>query len=121
MSETTKESGSAAGREFPTLAVMGVFTGRVLEEKGMGGIHEVMDHFYPGIMTIGVAAMQPTAALEVGRQIPNAPPWREGDDWRDYGTRALAALGPTCTIVGPHHVTEQQKTEAFAAFGKATP
>ena len=49
MTETTKA--------FDSLAVAGVYTGMVLEEGG--GIHEVMDHLYPGIMTLGTAVMQP--------------------------------------------------------------
>jgi hypothetical protein len=105
-------------KAFGTLAVMGVFTGRVLEEHGFGRIHEVMDHLYPGIMTMGVAAMAEQAAAEIGRQVPGALPWTEGDDWRDYGRRAVAALGPTLNIIGPHRVTTEEADAAFDAMGK---
>jgi hypothetical protein len=103
-------------KTFPTLAVCGVLSGRVLEEKGFSGIHEVMDHFYPGIMTMGVAAMGDAAADEVARQVPTAPRWKESDDWREYGARCLSILGPTLDLVGPHRVTTDDAGKAFAKF-----
>ena len=106
-------------KTFGTLAVLGVFTGRVLEEKGFAGIHEVMDHLYPGIMTLGIAAMAKQAAAEIGRQVPGAVPWTEGDDWRDYAAHAIETLGPALAILGPHRVTTEEADAAFNAMGKS--
>lgn len=88
-------------KTFSTLAVMGVYTRRVLEDHGFPAILEVMDHFYPGISNIGAAAMQSNAAKEIKRQIPNAIPWEKGDDWRDYAKRAVELLGPQVKLDGP--------------------
>lgn len=100
-------------KEFPTLAVMGVLTGIVLEERGFGGIHEVFDFFYPGIMTLGVAAMSPKAAAEVKRQLPEAPEMEEGEDYRVYAKRAIKALGKTVSLTGPHDVNDAEIGAAF--------
>ncbi len=107
-------------KEFPTLAVMGVYTGFVLGKgpDGFAGIHEIMDHFYPGIMTIGVAAMSEDAADEVAFQRPevkNVP----GDpkDWEAYAAACLAALGPTLKLDGPLNTDEGTIRKAFADFG----
>jgi hypothetical protein len=56
------------------------------------------------------------AADEVARQVPTAPRWKEGDDWREYGARCLSILGPTVDLVGPHRVTTDDAGKAFAKF-----
>ena len=88
-------------KAMPTLGVLGVYTGRVLKEHGFGEIHEVFDHFYPGIMTLGCAAMAEDAAAEVARQVPGCVPWKDDDDWQEYARRGLEAFGPTIELDGP--------------------
>jgi hypothetical protein len=57
-------------KELPTLGVVGAFTGRLLKEGGFGEIHEVFDHLYPGIMTLGLVAMAEPAKIYLGATIP---------------------------------------------------
>lgn len=90
-------------KEFDTLAVLGVYTGRVLEEGGMNGIHEVMDHFYPGIMTIGLAVMADRAKEEVLAQHPELAELPEctGESYKDFVIEALKKLPKTLPLEGP--------------------
>ena len=104
-------------KEFSTLAVAGVYTGRVLEHGGMNGIHEVMDHLYPGIMTIGIAAMADRASDVIGEQLPAlAALGKPTDDgWQAYADSVVKHLGPTLWVSGPDPVS---KAEISAAFGR---
>lgn len=106
-------------KSFPTLAVMGAYTGYLLEEGKFGQIHEVMDHFYPGIMTIGVGAMQPNAAAEIKRQRPEVADV-PGDPakYREFAEASVAALGATMDLEGPIDVSKGEAEEAFRNFGK---
>jgi len=48
---------AVTARTFKTIAVLEVYGGLVLEDGGFGDVQDVMDHFWPGIMTLGCAAM----------------------------------------------------------------
>lgn len=91
-------------RELPTLGVLGIATGKVLEDGGFAKIHEALDHLYPGIMTIGCAAVAQTAAKEVMRQHPEISDLGEctSDNYVDYARRALDKFGPSIILDGPH-------------------
>jgi hypothetical protein len=99
MSETTK-----AQKEMPTLGVLGVATGILLKQGGFGEIHEVFDHLYPGIMTLGVAHMSGTASREILRQVPGIADLGEcnGENYERYAHAGLAKFGPTILVEGPH-------------------
>ncbi len=110
---------TAKAKTFPTLAVVGVYTGTLLQNGGFGALHDVMDHLFPGVMTIGVAAMQPTAAKYLAAHVSglaDLPP--VGDDWRAFADEAVARFGDTITVVGPLNVSEEDIAAAFAAFGR---
>lgn len=108
-------------KAFPTLAVAGVYTGRLLAPGGFGDIHEVMDHLFPGIMTIGVAAMADVASAEVARQLPQlATLGKPGDnDWQQYADRVVRELGPELSMHGPMAISDAAIGAAFDRF--ATP
>ena len=91
-------------KPMPTLGVMGVYTGILLKQGGFGEIHEVMDHFYPGIMTIGVAMMADTAKREVLRQRPECLKLPDCEDigYERFAARALATFGESIELDGPH-------------------
>jgi hypothetical protein len=98
------------------LAVFGVVTGCLLEAEKFAEIHEVMDHFYPGIMTIGLAAMLQTAIKEVERQVPRVKDFPYTGDYEAYGKSVLAAFGPTIELDGPLEINEAEVKVAFAKF-----
>ncbi len=87
---------------FPTLAVLGAYSGICLD--GFSGIHEVFDHFYPGIMTLGVASMAKTGSKEILRQHPEISELPEctQKNWREYSRIALEKFGSTMGLEGPH-------------------
>lgn len=96
-------------KALPTLGVLGVYTGRVLSVGGFDQIHEVLDHFYPGIMTLGCAMALPTAQKEVLRQVPavaEIPSPGNNAEWgakvSAYAALALEKFGPTIELEGPH-------------------
>ncbi len=91
-------------KPLPTLGVLGVYTGLVLKQGGFSEIHDVMDHLYPGIMTLGCAHMAGTARKEVLRQHPEFAELPECDsgNWEQFASDALAKFGPTIDVVGPH-------------------
>jgi len=106
-------------KEFSTLAVMGVVTGHVLEEGGFGRIHEVFDHLYPGIMTIGVAAMAANAKAEILRQHPQlatTPSVVEGK-WKYAAEQYVLTYGETLEVYGPVNVSNADIESAFAKMG----
>lgn len=91
-------------KQLPTLGVLGVYTGIVLKKRGFEEIHEVFDHLYPGIMTLGVAHMAGTARKEVLRQHPEFAelPKCDGSNYEQFAADALAKFGETIPIDGPH-------------------
>jgi hypothetical protein len=94
-------------KQFSTLAAVGVATGIVMENEGMSGIHAVFDHFYPGIMTVGLLAMAEPAKDAVLSQVPalrdfiaeNGRPTKFNYD--TWGRRAVKAIGATVELTGP--------------------
>lgn len=121
-----------AFKSFKTVTVLGIYSGLVLEEGGFGGMHEVMDHFYPGIMTMGAAMMGERGAKEVVRQhpelvkvgLPKGSPY-EGKHsklgWKAWRDKALASLPPTLKLKGPLEVDHTEiRAEIQASSGKRT-
>lgn len=88
-------------KSFPTLAVLGAYTGIVLEERGFGGIHEVFDFFYPGIMTLGVAAMSENIKQLLLANVPELEGWNDVSrlGWEKFAKEALAHFGETISLV----------------------
>ena len=89
-------------KAFPTLAVLGVWSGVCLER--FSDIAEVMDHLYPGIMTMRQAMMQPQAAAIIAAQHPELSglPDIAEVGWRDFvASPEVSALGPTLDVSGP--------------------
>ncbi len=109
-----------AQKELPTIGVLGVYTGRTLGDgkggNGMAEIGEVMDHFYPGIMTLGMASMANTASREVLRQVPTVAELEQPADWRTgydvYREKAIEKFGPTISLDGPHGTGNPDMREA---------
>lgn len=100
-------------KAFPTLAVFGAYTGRLLVEGGFGDIQEVFDHLYPGIMTLGISAMAQRAKQHLGEVMPVLGELEEvhGDDWRSLAKAAVEMLGDTLSIDGPLENIDPLKTE----------
>ena len=97
-------------KTFPIEDVLTVVTGIML--KTGADFQGVMDVLYPGIMTIGCAAMQETASEEILRQHPKirevlrtAPDPRQYEDFLQY---MRIHFGPTLEIEGPHEVSGDQ-------------
>lgn len=93
-----------ANKPLPTLGVLGVYTGILLKKEGFGEIHEVMDHLYPGIMTMGLAYMAKTASKEILRQHPEfaSLPHCTKTNYQEFAAKALSTFGETITVDGPH-------------------
>jgi hypothetical protein len=89
-------------KNFNTLDVLSVYTGRLMNT--MDGVYEVMDHFYPGIMTLGIAAMQKTASKEILRQLPQlgSLPTIDGLNFIEEGRKAIEKFGNELALSGPH-------------------
>jgi hypothetical protein len=87
-------------KTFSTAAVLGVYTGRILNSDGFAPIHEVMDFFFPGIMTLGCAHMLDVASAEVARQYPDVVdlgPCTE-TNYQEYYGDALVKYGTTMAL-----------------------
>ena len=89
-------------KQLPTLGVLGLYTGICL--KSFSEIHKTLDHFYPGIMTLGVAAMGETARREILRQHPELAelPKCTSANYKQYAADALTRFGEAIPLVGPH-------------------
>jgi hypothetical protein len=105
-------------KNFPTVSVLTVSTG-VMLEKG-ADFQSVMDHFFPGIFTLGCVAMQPTAAKEIYRQLPEvkafADFWGEinADNCEAFLCATIERYGETLPLDGPLDVSNEQIESAFA-------
>jgi hypothetical protein len=114
-------------KTFRMVALAGVVTGVVLEPKGFGAISEVFEHLFPGIYTLGIAAMADTAAAEVRRQVPALGTYIDGhslagvstDGLGDWCRWLVAEVGESAAIVGPMDVTKAQAAECFGRLRKA--
>lgn len=109
-------------KKFKTLAVVGAHSGKLLEHGGFGDIHDVFDHLYPGIMTLGVAAMADSAARELLAQEPRLMMFDEvayqklGID--SFKHAAIGVLGESVEIDGPVHVSKTDIKSAFDAMAE---
>ena len=100
---------------FPTAGILGAFTGVVLVDRGFNDIHDVLDHLFPGIMTLGCAAMQPHAAIEILRQHPSIVDLGPctSENYQEWYTDAIDKFGPTMEIDGPLEVSDIEISRAF--------
>lgn len=112
-------------KELPLVDVLTVATGIMLA-KG-ADFQGVMDHFYPGIMTIGCAAMQPAAADEIQRQHPKMREFIRVHGGglsgnvqaiEDFVQLARTCFGQTLTLEGPLEVSNAEVADAFLAFAR---
>lgn len=90
-------------KAFPTTAVLGLYTGRVLSTEGFGPIHECADHLCPGIMTHTFPSLAGALRAEVLRQHPGLerlPPCTR-ENWETWTLARLEELGPTMVLEGP--------------------
>jgi len=78
-------------KPFPTLGVVGAWSGRLLKDRGFGEIHEVFDHLYPGIMTLGLVAMSQHAAEYLHRTVPGLAnfPMVTDENWQEMAELPL--------------------------------
>lgn len=90
-------------KAFPTIAVAGAYTGCLLEKGKFGDIHEVFDHFYPGIMTLGLASMSKTVSAHLAKVIPRMTelPDVTPENYQDVARLAVEMFGPTIELDGP--------------------
>lgn len=83
-------------KALPTLGVFGLWTGKVLSDFGV--IHEVFDHFYPGIGQIGCCMMAEQAKAEIEKQLPIVKDWPYREPVDDYAAELVKAFGPTIDL-----------------------
>lgn len=90
-------------KPFSTLAVVGAWSGVLLEEKGFGRIHEVFDHLYPGIMTLGLVAMADSTTSYLAKTIPGLLdlPSINRENYQSISGLAFAKFAPTIMVEGP--------------------
>lgn len=112
-------------KSFPTRAVAGVATGVALEDNAIIGISNVMDLFYPGIMTIGTAAMQPHARDEIYRQHPDLKDFVEThgipvgltpEACEEWASKCEQSLGLVLQLEGPLEVSHNVAKKHFDDF-----
>jgi hypothetical protein len=108
-------------KTFRIVPVLGILTGRVLEEDGYSSIHELMDHFFPGIMTMGSVIMQPIARRAITEQYPflkdiSIP----GEDWEGWLKKELPRLPGWLDLTGPIEVDPKERIELAANFLSAS-
>lgn len=104
-------------KPFPTADVMTVATGIKLADDA--DFHSVMDHLFPGIMTIVCAAMQPRAAQELKRQHPKISEIMRIESPKNYGaflSLATVCFGDTLAVSGPIEVSDDEVQAAFDAL-----
>jgi hypothetical protein len=111
-------------KNFPVGDVLTVATGIMLANGS--DFHGVMDHFCPGIMSIGCAAMQQNAADEIMRQHPKVREFcrvnkqirgETTEQWcRDFLSLAKVHFGDTLELLGPHDVPADVIQAAFDQF-----
>lgn len=90
-------------KPFPTTAVLGLYTGRVLTKDGFDPIHAVADHLYPGIMTRDLLGLADAMQQETKRQhstLARLPP-RTATNYEEWTRKRLKELGETMIVEGP--------------------
>jgi hypothetical protein len=89
-------------KTFDTSAVLATYSGRVL--KDFSEIHHLLDHLYPGIMTLGCAMVLPEARATIERQHPGIneidrpADWTDAEQRLDYLRRAESVFGATMAL-----------------------
>ena len=113
-------------KNFPTSAVLATYSGRVL--KDFSEIHHLLDHLYPGIMTLGCAMVLPEARATILRQHPgidqiDAPAdWSDAEQRLDYLRRAEGVFGATMALDNGPNASEFNgllfELESLSGMGK---
>lgn len=106
-------------KQFRTIDVLTVLTGIKLSQDA--DFHIVMDHFFPGIMTIGCAMMQPKAAAVIEDQLLeqdlSTPNFKcTSGNYKEWLNSALEVLPEFIEIEGPFGISEEEIEEAFSKF-----
>lgn len=105
-------------KHFKTEAILTVTSGINLGD--FAWVHELMDFLFPGIMTIGVAAMSQIARTELLRQHPSLKDLPEitTRNWSQWLTKNMPLLPKTFEIEGPLNVPNKDVEKAFSDFAK---
>ena len=89
-------------KNFPTLGVLGAYTGFVLSDHGFSQIHEVFDFYYPGIMTLGVAAMANDIKSKLLACVPGLENCTSESvkelGWKEFAKSALLQFGESIQL-----------------------
>lgn len=117
-----------ATKYFPTADILTVATGVMMRTPSE--FHGVMDHLYPGIMTISAAAMQSRAAEVIIGQHPklreflrvNGPVAGDLQSVDACLSLAHACFGSSLPIDGPAEVSDGEAEKAFGELlARASP
>ena len=107
-------------KAFKTEDVFTVVTGIMLSQPS--NYHQLMDHLYPGIMTIGTAAMQPHASAAIKSQHPRMAEFLrtacDPKDYEEFNQLSRVCFGSEMEIDGPLEVEDGVISAAFDKFGK---
>lgn len=112
-----------SARTFKTEAVLGAYTG-ICPPCGFSSIHDVLDHLFPGIMTIGCAAVTGSGVgpREIAKRQPSISEYIEKnggpttDNWESWFQAAINGLGEDMELSGPSANQSELATEAFDSW-----
>ncbi len=111
----TRKAVASTERIFGIDAVLSVVTGVLMAEKGFNAVHEIMDLFFPGVMTLGTAAMLPEAQDYIFKKYPflkDLPPVGS-DNWEGWLAERKKELPLQLTLAGPLDVPESVINKRF--------
>ena len=113
-------------KSFATSAILATYSGRVLVD--FSEIQNLLDHLYPGIMTLGCAMVLPEARATIKRQHPGidqiSPPqdWSDAEQRADYLRRAEGVFGAFMLLDNGPNAGEfnglRFELESLAGMGK---
>ncbi len=109
---------TAQAKSFRTDIVLSVTTGILMAEGGYDEVHGLMDFFFPGIMTIGSAAMQPVAKeaiLKAHPELGKLPPL-EDEKWKEWRDSVMKMLPRSIILYGPMDVPQDVIKKSFDDF-----
>lgn len=102
-------------KTFKAIVLLQAATGRVLPPGTMSDVHEFFDHLYPGIMTLGLAAMTPYTQQHVVKEFPilGELPKFTDENWPHTTVEALEMLPESFEVEGPLAISEGTADQAF--------
>lgn len=111
--EVTKKS-------FRITPIMGVVSGIVLEDGGWVDMQEVMNHFFPGIMTMGAVVMSPVAKEAILEQHPflASVPLPTPATYKQWVQEEMSKLPAYLDLEGPLKVDETRRKKLAEEFLK---